>query len=230
MQLRVLIALLTFRAKNTDTVWPKRETLSERCGYHVNNISKVTRDLVNLGWLEKVGKGGFSKSSVYKIIVPESLNTLTEPVTVEENTTLTTPVTVTEPVTLTEPVSTTLTEPVSKPSPNRLGAKNRPRTDKGTDHKQQAIALGVPAGLWDEYIKTRKRVKATNTPLALTTLINKLSKYAEEGFSPNDLVETANESGWKTIYPPKPQGGSYGKPTIAAIARHNATDTGWLTE
>ena len=67
--------------------------------------------------------------------------------------------------------SNTLTEVVTKPAPI-------------SRHKQQAVALGIPAELWDEYIKTRKRVKATNTPLALTTLINKLSRFAEEGYSP----------------------------------------------
>ena len=113
--------------------------------------------------------------------------------------------------------SNAVTEVVTKPVPI-------------SRHKQQAILMGVPAELWDEYLKTRKQVKASNTPLALTTLINKLTRFAEEGYSPSDLVEMANESGWKTIYTPKPPGGNYGKPTIAAIARHNATDTGWLTE
>lgn len=70
MQLRVLIALLSFRNKNTDTVWPKREQIALKCGYAITVISRVTTQLVELGWLEKVGKGGFSKSSEYRITVP----------------------------------------------------------------------------------------------------------------------------------------------------------------
>jgi hypothetical protein len=89
MQLRVLIALLSFRAKNTDTVWPKREQISNRCGYDKRVITRVTTQLVELGWLEKVGKGGFSKSCEYRITVPDlvtvdSRETVTDPVTVNE--------------------------------------------------------------------------------------------------------------------------------------------------
>lgn len=202
MQLRVLIALLTFRAKNTDTVWPKRETLAKRCGYHVNNISKVTKELVALGWLEKEGKGGYSKSTQYRITVPIQLTTLTEPVTVKDPTTITEVVTVTEPVTVTEVVSTTLTEPVRSTLTEPVRRKEQPN-EHTNEHKQKAIALGVCGDLWDEFLKTRKRVKASNTPLALTTLVNKLEKFSEEGYSPQELVETANESGWKTVYPSK---------------------------
>lgn len=71
MQLRVLIALLSFRAKNTDTIWPKRQALSELCGYTERNISKTTSDLVKLGWLQKEGKGGYSNSCKYRVTVPE---------------------------------------------------------------------------------------------------------------------------------------------------------------
>lgn len=83
MQLRVLIALLSFRAKNTDTVWPKRSSLAKRCGYNERTISKVTTQLVNLGWLEKTGKGGYSQSCHYRITVPE-LDTVPEAETVPE--------------------------------------------------------------------------------------------------------------------------------------------------
>ena len=96
-----------------------------------------------------------------------------------------------------------------------------------TNHKATAIALGISEELWDEYLKTRKRKGATNTPLALTTLTNKLKEFAADGHDPSRLVETANESGWKTVYLPKSQGGTNEKPTVAAIARHHATDESW---
>lgn len=88
MQIRVLVALLSFRAKNTDTVWPKRSQIAERCGYDERVITRVTTQLVKLGWLEKVGKGGFSKSCEYRITVPEfeevPRGTITDSVTVED--------------------------------------------------------------------------------------------------------------------------------------------------
>lgn len=71
MQLRVLIALLTFREKNTDTVFPKREKLAARCRYSIDTISRVTSQLVELGWLTKDGRGGWSKASEYRVTVPD---------------------------------------------------------------------------------------------------------------------------------------------------------------
>lgn len=69
---KVLIALLSFRNKNSDTVWPGREALSERLGgMHVTNISKTTSELCDLGWLVKQGNGGNSRSARYKIVVPD---------------------------------------------------------------------------------------------------------------------------------------------------------------
>ena len=69
--IRVLIGLLSFRSKNTNTVWPGRELLAERCRMHITNISKTTSELVEFGWLIKIGAGGKSRSVHYQIIVPD---------------------------------------------------------------------------------------------------------------------------------------------------------------
>ena len=83
-QMRVLIALLSFRGRDTNLVYPKRETLAQRCGLHVNNISKTTRELEELGWITKDGLGGNSRATAYRITVP----TLAESTTIAESTTL----------------------------------------------------------------------------------------------------------------------------------------------
>jgi hypothetical protein len=70
-QIRVLGVLLSFRAKNTDTVWPSRQQIAERCGMNVCNISTATSSLERLGWLRKDGKGGHSKATRYTITVPD---------------------------------------------------------------------------------------------------------------------------------------------------------------
>ena len=72
-QVRVLGALLSFRARNTDLVWPKREQIAERCGMHVSNVSQATSALVKLGWLVKDGKGGFSQATKYRVCVPDTV-------------------------------------------------------------------------------------------------------------------------------------------------------------
>ena len=72
-QLRVLGALFSFRGKDSNTVWPRRQAIAERCGMHQSNISTATSALVRLGWLSKDGKGGHSKATRYTITVPDTV-------------------------------------------------------------------------------------------------------------------------------------------------------------
>lgn len=85
---KVMIAILSFRGRNTDLVWPSREKIAERCGMDVNRISAVTTELVELGWLQKEGDGGRSRPCRYWVTVPD-LETLTDPVTLTDSVTLT---------------------------------------------------------------------------------------------------------------------------------------------
>ncbi|MDD2729179.1 helix-turn-helix domain-containing protein [Malikia sp.] len=89
-QVRVLVALFSFRNKNTDTVFPSRKAIAERSGMHPSNISAATTELVGLGWLTKEGAGGFSKSSRYTITVPDfetvaDFTTVAAPTTVADS-------------------------------------------------------------------------------------------------------------------------------------------------
>jgi len=79
-QLKVLIALFSFKNK-INIVWPSREKLSKRCGMPITRVSEVTGQLVDLGWVIKTGKGGFSRPTHYEITVPK-LVTVTKTVTV----------------------------------------------------------------------------------------------------------------------------------------------------
>lgn len=93
-QMRVLIALFSFRNKVTDTVWPSRAKLVERTGMHPSNISAATTALVGHGWLLKAGAGGFSKSSRYTLCRPDEIvaesatSKVAERATVAESTTV----------------------------------------------------------------------------------------------------------------------------------------------
>jgi DNA-binding MarR family transcriptional regulator len=70
-ELRVLIALLSFRNKDTTLCNPKRESVAERTGLSENQVSKATTGLERHGWLKKDGKGGSGRSCHYVITVPE---------------------------------------------------------------------------------------------------------------------------------------------------------------
>jgi len=83
-------------------------------------------------------------------------------------------------------------------------------TDKDTDaYKEKENvkqvytrlkAIGVDKPLWDEFLKTRKRLKATNTPRALATLATKAEQFYASGEDIKELFEEANSNGWKSIY------------------------------
>jgi len=82
----------------------------------------------------------------------------------------------------------------------------------------EVYQLGIDAELWNEYMTTRKRVKATSTPRAIITLINKITRLAAIGHNPTQLVEEANESGWKSVYA---KTGDDNKHTATKLATNN---------
>lgn len=118
MQLRVLIAILSWRRKNSDSICVERERIAVRCNYTVQTISKVTKQLVDLGWLEKIGKGGYSKACEYRVTVPD-LGTVDDETTVSEVDT------VSNPGTVPEVGSTTVSGSDQQRCPDRLHAINR---------------------------------------------------------------------------------------------------------
>lgn len=83
VQLRVLLAILSFSNNSEGKVWPKRQSLVDLCGYSTSMISTATSQLVKLGWVQKSGKGGFSQSCHYVVTVPD-LQTVCESQTVCE--------------------------------------------------------------------------------------------------------------------------------------------------
>ena len=129
MQTRVLIAVLSIRNRNTNVAWAKRETISERCGYGPNVISRVTTQLVQLGWLRKTGEGGRSRPNQYEVTVPRGVCGDSE--------------TVTEAETVTD--SETVTESDRKPLPDLT--RNGYRIGKGhnTDHLQTQVQKNTRA-------------------------------------------------------------------------------------
>lgn len=87
-QMRVLLALFSFRGKTTNMIWPSRKALSERTGLDASTISTATSDLVRLGWLKKEGRGGKSMATRYTLCVPDfDAQTVAESVTVAESAT-----------------------------------------------------------------------------------------------------------------------------------------------
>lgn len=171
--LRILLALLSFRNKTGDLVWPKRERLAEITGYQPHNISKYTRQLVDLGWLEKTGSGGRSRAVRYRITVPEIPETET--------------VSGMDTVSKSETVSKSGTKTVSK-SDTRIEQTNEqtsnPPVVPPADHRR-ADRSGQPPpwinrSAWAEFETHRREIRKPLTDLARVKAWNQLRELSAE--------------------------------------------------
>lgn len=71
---RVLLALFSFRGKDTNTVWPSIESIAKRANINdETRVSKLTASLSEKGWLTKK-KRGFTGCNQYMLSVPSRLD------------------------------------------------------------------------------------------------------------------------------------------------------------
>ena len=178
-QLRVLIALLSFGSKDGGSVWPKRALIAERTGMHPANISAATSALVKLGWLEKVGRGGFSKSACY---------TLKLPTTVADQVAHSATSTVAHSATSTVAHSATRKEQTIEQT------KEQTKTYK----RKPALVCpdDVPESVWADFLTIRKAKRAPMTATALQSIQREADKA---GISIADALATCCERGWQSF-------------------------------
>jgi predicted transcriptional regulator len=68
---KVLLALYSFRGRDTNIVYPSAEKIAQRCGFKdKTRISKLTSSLAKKGWLEKT-RQGFTNRINYQMTCPE---------------------------------------------------------------------------------------------------------------------------------------------------------------
>lgn len=65
--IRTLMAIFSWRKKNSSLARISREKISERTGYPIARVSEITTELSKLGWITKVGNGGKSQWCEYHI-------------------------------------------------------------------------------------------------------------------------------------------------------------------
>ena len=69
---RVLMALFSWRKKNTGLARVSRQMLADRTGYLITQISTITTELEQLGWISKIDNGDDSQM-IYEEIIGEIL-------------------------------------------------------------------------------------------------------------------------------------------------------------
>ena len=202
-QLKVLLALYSFRNKNTDLVFPSRESISKRCGIRPSSISKTTSELVELGWLKKYGKGGNKKTIKYQVTVPD-LSTVQESCTVQEISTITVQESCTQKNTIEEyPIIKT---PVTPKIPEWINLET-----------------------WEEFRKHRKRIKKPMTDYAEKKMFIKLNRLKEEGHDPNQLLDDTIMNGWQGIVTPD-KVNSKSRTRFPTSAERAREDSSWIKD
>ena len=205
-QYRILLALLSFRNREGNLVWPSRERLAELTGYTVNTISKYTRQLEGIGWLEKDGKGGRSMAVRYRITVPDldldEGETVTEQVTVSRlshpvdnrgtyQETLSNPETVSNQETVSNPDTKTLSNPdrgkeQTREQTNSCAANARAREDDAAvEHGdvKHPSSVKFPNDMIATLAELGFRHEQVHTP----KVIAMLRRWNARGVKPDDI-------------------------------------------
>lgn len=178
--LRVLIALYSFRSKNTEFAWPSRSKLSDRCGIPEYRISTTTTELEALGWLVKSGNGGRSMACRYRLTVPE-LETVSELDTVSEADTKT--------------VSTSDTKTVSESDTGKEQATEQ-ATEQANKYnaKVHLAEHGVDEQLYKDFMAGRKAKRAGELT---KTAVDKIIKQAGlAGWTVKDAITESAARSW----------------------------------
>ena len=112
------------------------------------------------------------------------------------------------------PAERPLERPAGGPAKGQVGAsetatfkevkkvKNGKKEIKG-EGKEFKLPEWINSDLWSEFMGIRIELKAVNSLRARNVLIKKLSAFNAQGYNPNDLIISAIENSWKSIYLPK---------------------------
>ena len=205
LQIRVLLALYSFRNKNTHLCFPSREAISKRTGIRTTRISTTTTQLEQLGWLRKFFDAETNKYN-YEITVPESG-------TVPECGTGGVPESGTKGV----PESGTHNYKVTK----ELNLIQPPTPEDIPDWLEMDV--------WDQFKIHRKHIKKPMTKMAEKLMLQKLGKAEKLGHDPNDILRDSICSGWQgVVIPDRVREKSQTKfPTADERARENSS---WLKQ
>jgi len=179
-QTRVLIALFSFRNRVTDTVWPSRVAISERTGMHISNISQATSALVELGWISKVGEGGFSKSTRYTLCAPD-LETVARSTTVAESTTVARSAT----ATIADSATTTVAERATRKEQTNEHTNEQTKVVPRTRSTAPAAPDDVPVQVWADWLQLRKAKKA---PVTATVINGARAEAVKAGMTFGDFL------------------------------------------
>lgn len=93
-----------------------------------------------------------------------------------------------------------------------------------TKERVNALPDWLDVDLWNDWLDSRKKLKAVNSERALAIILKKITAWQEQGHNPNSIIETSLVNGWKDCYLPKQ---ANGKPTDDGYADFVAQTEAW---
>lgn len=94
-------------------------------------------------------------------------------------------------------------QPANQPTTNQQLTSNQPHLKKDKKEEKEKNIGSPMAEKLSQFIAHRKALKKPMTPHAVELFIKKLDKMTDEGLDVAQLIDTAIERGWLTVYPPK---------------------------
>ena len=79
------------------------------------------------------------------------------------------------------------------------------KEDKWEKQIQLATSTWLDIERWEEFQSHRKSIDRGKkmTPYAEWLIIRRLLRFKEKGYDPNELIDTAIERGWKSVFLPQ---------------------------
>jgi len=121
---------------------------------------------------------------------------------------------------------------------NAVALQSECYTDTDTDTDKEKVnqkeitsrinALGVERDLWNEFLGTRKKLKANNSIRGVNTLLSRIEKFVTKGQSATAMIEEANAQGWKTVYEEREE--KHVQPTARQLLNDYSWADGLITE
>ena len=187
-----LLALFSFRGKETNTVWPSLEQLSKRALIRdQTRLSAITKSLSNKGWLTKK-KRGFGRSNCYELSIPQYLreNPILDNQSNIECNTLS--------------IFDSSTNSIFEPESNSKEHTNEQTTEQ-KDRKRKPKKLDFSEyGVSDQIVKAfQDHRKAIKKPLTEHALKLNLAEAAKApivlGISADDAINETIHAGWQGV-------------------------------
>jgi|GEM_PF-2592668 len=94
--------------------------------------------------------------------------------------------------------------PSQSQSTSTSKTKKKPSQNQGTAF---AVPYGISQEIWDSYLKTRTKRRASNDPVALALVVEKLETLRLRGHDPQTLLCNSVRGGYGEVFEPKAEAG-----------------------